>query len=393
MKKINEIELLGELISIDSSNPGPYESEIANFLADLAKEFGFETQIFESIPGRSNLIITISAGSGAKLGFSGHIDTKPVGDLSMWRTPPWEFVKEGDLGFGLGSSDMKAGVAAMFVAATEWAIEAKSGTLKLIFTADEEAGSVHGSEFISKNIPLDLDAILVGEPSGVTVPWESIFTVSRGISCFEITILGKQGHSGLSNTLPTSTAIGMAKAILAISNMNLTFTRSENALMVPTINSGVTVSGGITYGVHPGESKFKCDIRLIPGMTKENLENDLKIAIDSSLPADLTWQIKWEDGFGWMDAVQIPDSHPLVLASQEAVQKILGRQIPLGTYPGGTDASHFYKIANIPTVASLGPGWLSVAHAPNECVGLSQVTEAKNMYVLIANNFLDIKKL
>ena len=272
MKKINEIELLGELISIDSSNPGPYESEIANFLADLAREFGFETQIFESIPGRSNLIITISAGAGARLGFSGHIDTKPVGDLSMWKTPPWEFVKEGDLGFGLGSSDMKAGVAAMFVAATEWAIEAKSGTLKLIFTADEEAGSVHGSEFISKNIPLNLDAILVGEPSGISVPWESIFTVSRGISCFEITISGKQGHSGLSKTLPTSTAIGMAKAILAISNMNLTFTRSKNASMIPTINSGVTVSGGITYGVHPGESKFKCDIRLIPGMTKENLD-------------------------------------------------------------------------------------------------------------------------
>jgi acetylornithine deacetylase/succinyl-diaminopimelate desuccinylase-like protein len=393
MNKLNEIELLGELISIDSSNPGPYESEIANFLADLAREFGFETQIYESNPGRTNLIITISAGAGARLGFSGHIDTKPVGDLSLWKTPPWEFVKESDLGFGLGSSDMKAGVAAMFVAATEWALQAKSGTLKLIFTADEEAGSVYGSEFISKNIPLNLDAILVGEPSGVNVPWESIFTVSRGISCFEITILGKQGHSGLSTILPTSTAIGMAKAIIAISNLNLTYTKSENPFMIPTINSGVTVSGGITYGVHPGESKFKCDIRLIPGMVKENLEKDLKLAMDSALPADLTWQVRWEDGFGWMDAVQIPDSHPLVLACQEAVQNVLGRQVPLGTYPGGTDASHFYKIANIPTLASLGPGWLSVAHAPNEYVGLSQVTEAKNIYVSIAKNFLGTKKL
>jgi len=200
---------------------------------------------------------------------------------------------------------------------------------------------VYGSEFISKNIPLNLDAILVGEPSGVNVPWESIFTVSRGISCFEITILGKQGHSGLSTILPTSTAIGMAKAIIAISSLKLTYTKSENPFMIPTINSGVTVSGGVTYGVHPGESKFKCDIRLIPGMVKENLEKDLKLAMDSALPADLTWQVRWEDGFGWMDAVQIPDSHPLVLACQEAVQNVLGRQVPLGTYPGGTDASHF----------------------------------------------------
>jgi len=392
MKKINEIDLLSELIAIDSSNPGPFENEIAKFLASLAGECGFESKIYESAVGRPNLIITIYAGAGAKLGFSGHIDTKPVGEaLSLWNTPPWEFVKDGDLGFGLGSSDMKAGVAAMFVAATQWAEHAKTGTLKLIFTADEEAGSVYGSEYLAKNIQLDVDAILIGEPSGVKVPWESIYTVSRGISCFEVTITGKQGHSGLSGSLPTSASIGMAKALLAISKMNLTFTKSDNDLMIPTVNSGVTVSGGVTYGVHPGESRFKCDVRLIPGMKKLDLENDLKVVLDSVIPPDLEWQIKWEDGFGWMDAVQIPDSHPLVLACQEATQSVLGHKVVLGTYPGGTDASHFYKIANIPTLASFGPGWLSVAHGPNECVGLSQVREAKEMYSLIASRFLGMR--
>ena len=392
MKKIDEIDLLSELISIDSSNPGPFENEIAKFLASLAGEYGFESKIYESVVGRSNLIITVSAGAGAKLGFSGHIDTKPVGDaLSLWNTPPWEFVKDGDLGFGLGSSDMKAGVAAMFVAATEWAEHANSGTLKLILTADEEAGSVYGSEYLAKNIPLDVDAILIGEPSGVKVPWESIYTVSRGISCFEVIITGKQGHSGLSGTLPTSASIAMANALLAISKMKLTFAKGANELMIPTVNSGVTVSGGVTYGVHPGECRFKCDIRLIPGMKKLDLENDLKVLLDSVIPPDLSWQIKWEDGFGWMDAVQIPDSHPLVLACKEATQSVLGREVVLGTYPGGTDASHFYKIANIPSLASFGPGWLSVAHGPNECVGLSQVREAKEMYSLVASSFLGKK--
>ena len=389
MKKIDEIDLLSELITIDSSNPGPFESKIAKFLANLAAECGFESEIYESAVGRSNLIISIFAGAGPKLGFSGHIDTKPVGEtLSLWNTPPWEFVKEGDLGFGLGASDMKAGVAAMFVAATQWAEKAKSGTLKLIFTADEEAGSVFGSEYLAKNINLDVDAILIGEPSGVKVPWESIYTVSRGISCFEVIITGKQGHSGLSESLPTSASLGMARALLAISNMKLTFANSVDNLMIPTINSGVTVSGGITYGVHPGECRFKCDVRLVPGMKKLDLENDLKLLLDSVIPSDLDWQIKWEDGFGWMDAVQIPDSHPLVSACKEATKSVLGHEVALGTYPGGTDASHFYKIANIPSLASFGPGWLSVAHGPNECVGLSQVREAREMYALIASRFL-----
>lgn len=389
MKKIDELQLLSELIEIDSSNPGPYESEIAGFFVNLAKEYGFQTSIHEAIPGRSNLIITIDAGPGPKLGFSGHIDTKPVGDaMSIWRTPPWKFVTDGDVGFGLGSSDMKGGVAAMFVAATEWAANAKSGMLKLILTADEEAGSVYGSEYLSGNVALGVDAILVGEPSGVSVPWESIYTVSRGISCFEITISGRQGHSGLSATLPTSATVGLARAVIAISNMELTFPQSSNPLMRPTINAGITVSGGVMYGVHPGEAKFRCDIRLIPGMTKENLEKDLSKALAAAMPADLTWNIRWEIGFGWMEAVQIPDAHPLVVATQEAARNVLGREVPLGTYPGGTDASHFYKIAKIPTLASFGPGWLSVAHGPNECVGLSQVRDSKKMYKLIAEKYL-----
>jgi len=389
MREIDELELLDELIQIDSSNPGPFESEIVMYLASLAKSFGFEYQVHELISGRSNLIITIDAGLGPKLGFSGHVDTKPVGDaLSSWRTPPWEFVTDGDIGYGLGSSDMKAGVAAMFVASTEWAKTAKTGVLKLILTADEEAGSVYGSEYLSQKVPLGVDAILIGEPSGVSVPWEAIFTVSRGISCFEISITGKQGHSGLSATLSSSATIGLAKAIIAISQMRITYPQSSDASKRPTINAGVTVNGGVMYGVHPGEARFGCDVRLVPGMTQEDLEKDIGFALNSALPKDLSWSIKWESGFGWMDAVQIADNHPLVKATQNAAISVLGQNIPLGTYPGGTDASHFCKIAGIPTLASFGPGWLSVAHGPNECVGLSQVREAKKMYRLIAEKYL-----
>jgi acetylornithine deacetylase/succinyl-diaminopimelate desuccinylase-like protein len=63
----------------------------------------------------------------------------------------------------------------------------------------------------------------------------------------------------------------------------------------------------------------------------------------------------------------------------------------LGIYPGGTDATHFVEIAKIPTLASFGPGWLSVAHGPNECVELTAVTQAKDMYNLIAKNYLALE--
>jgi succinyl-diaminopimelate desuccinylase len=389
MKKLDELELLEQLIEIDSSNPGPYEAEIAAFLGDLARSHGFKSEIIEAAPRRRNLILTLDAGGTSSLGMSGHLDTKPVGDAAdLWRTPPWKFVKDNDVGYGLGSSDMKAGIAAMLVAAVEWAASAKTGKLKLILTADEEQGSAHGAKYLSLNRPLGVDAILVGEPSGVKRQWESIFTVSRGISCFEITIYGQQGHSGLSPALPTSATIGVAKAILAIDRMNLRYPKSDNPLMRPTINSAVTINGGVMYGVHPGEARFMCDIRLVPGMTKTDFEEDISEALAGALPDDLRWQIRFEPTAGWMPAVQIPDEHPLVIAAQNASQRVLRETIPLGIYPGGTDATHFMEITGIPTLASFGPGWLSVAHGPNECVGLTAVRQAKDMYCLIAEEFL-----
>jgi len=389
MKKLNELDLLDEIISIDSSNPGPGEEELARFFQALSKEHGFESEILEGKAGRSNLIIRIDAGDGKKLGFSGHLDTKPVGDaLQEWNSPPWKLTIDGDLGYGLGTSDMKGALAAFFVAASEWADSAKSGLLSLIFTADEEAGSVYGSKFLSEKVPLDVEAILVGEPSGVSKPWESIFTVSRGISCFEIIIHGRQGHSGLSRTLPTSANLGAAKAAIAISEMKLQIPKSFAPEHV-TVNSAIKLSGGVTYGVHPGEAKVACDIRIIPGMQQQDVLSELTKTLNTALPSDLSWKIRWEEGFGWMEAVQIPDEHSLVTSCQRAAMSILGYEVPLGIYPGGTDASHFSKIAKIPSLASFGPGWLSVAHGPNECVGLSQVTQAKKMYKLILEDYLE----
>lgn len=390
MNHLDEVELLKTIIAIDSSNPGPYEMELARFFADLSKEHGFESQLIESQPGRANLIIDVKAGGSRSLGFSGHLDTKPVGEAAAeWNTPPWELVIDGDIGYGLGSSDMKGGLAAMFVAAVEWSKSAKSGNLKLIFTADEEAGSVHGAKYLSENVNIDTEAILVGEPSGVRDPWESIFTISRGISCFEIFINGKQGHSGLSPTLTTSATVAAAQAILAIAALKPSFPKQAVETTIPTVNSAVVIGGGVTYGVHPGEARIRCDVRLVPGMSQETLSSEIQQVLRQVLPKDIRFQLNFEDGIGWMPAVEISNQHPLSIAVQAAAKTVLNKEVPFGTYPGGTDATHFINNSQIPTLASVGPGWLSVAHGPNEKVGISQVREAKEIYVKTAQIFLE----
>lgn len=384
------LELATELVAIDSQNPGVGEARIAAYVADYATGHGLSARVIETAPGRHNVLITADAGPGGRhLALSGHLDTKPIGDaISAWRTPPLELTVDGPLAYGLGSSDMKGSVAAMLHATRRWAETATTGRLSLVLTADEEAGSDHGAKALSERGLVNADAMVIGEPSGVSDPWEAMYVISRGICCFEVIMTSTQGHSGLSERLPTSATVAAARATMALHEFRPTVTAPSDIDCAPTVNAGVLTSGGVFYGVHPGTAIVGCDIRLVPGIDRTVLHNELHALLTDALPADVRFDINYlPDSLGWMPPVELTASHPVVEAAQVACADVLGRRLPLAAYPGGTDATHFTRIAGIPTVAALGPGWLSVAHGPNECVGVDQLDEAIRLYERLAENF------
>jgi acetylornithine deacetylase/succinyl-diaminopimelate desuccinylase-like protein len=391
MTSTDPVNLLAQLVAIDSSNPDPGEQALAEFVDGVAREWGFESRIVETAPGRCNLLVRIDAGRGSgSLGLCAHLDTKPVGDaLAAWDTPPLQLVVEGDLGYGLGTSDMKGAIAAMLMAAKEWSDVAESGRLELILTADEEAGSELGAKALASRRLVDVEAILVGEPSGIDEPWEAIFVVSRGICCFDVVIEGTQGHSAISGRLPTSATVAAARAVLALDGLELRHPVETQGDLGPTMNAGVRIEGGVFYGVHPGMATVASDIRTVPGMTRSVLKDDLLQVLHEALPSDVRWTIRFrEDQLGWIPAVSIDPGHRLVRSARQATADVLGRDLPLATYPGGSDAGPFIDRLGIPTLTSLGPGWLSKAHGPNECVGLSQVRDAAEIYRRIAAAYL-----
>lgn len=384
------LDLTAELVAIDSQNPGVGEESIAAYVVDYLRGRGMAARIVEAEPGRPNVLATIDAGAGPHLGLSGHLDTKPVGEaLSAWRTPPCELVVDGDLAYGLGSSDMKGAVAAMLLAAESWAATATHGKLSLIFTADEEAGSEHGAKALAQRGELTPDAILIGEPSGVTEPWEALYVVSRGICCFEVVLTGQQGHSGLSERLPTSATIAAARVVTALSEFAPSVVRTPAIRCAPTVNAGVRIGGGVFYGVHPGDATVSTDIRLVPGMDRDVLDRELRALLAGVVPDDVAWELRYADGsLGWMDAAEIAPDHPVVAAARKACVDVLGGEPPLAAYPGGTDATHFGNLGATPAVAALGPGWLSVAHGPNECVGVGQLDQAERLYERLAHAYI-----
>lgn len=382
------LELTRSLVAIDSQNPGPLEPEIAGFVLDWARERGFATETIELREGRPNVVVTADRGDGPRLGLSGHLDTKPVGDArSLWHTDPLELTVVGDLAYGLGSTDMKGAVAAMMVALERFAAQPGGGSLSLVLTADEEQGSDAGAKALAESgrVPA-LDAVVIGEPSGIDEPWEALHLVSRGICCFEVEVITRQGHSGLSPRLGRNATLVAGDLLRAFESFTPTISQPGAVACAPTVNPGIFVSGGVSWGTWPGSCRVGVEIRLVPGMDRETVRAEVDAFVRATLPDEADYRIHYvPSGQGWMPAVELAPDAPVAVAALRAAEEVLGHELPVAAFPGGTDATYFLGAGGIPTVTSLGPGWISVAHGANECVGVGQLTEAVDLYARLAD--------
>jgi acetylornithine deacetylase/succinyl-diaminopimelate desuccinylase-like protein len=390
------IDLTKRLVAAPSENLPGDETAPAAVVTETLAELGLPSpRVVAAEPHRPNLLVRIDgARPGPHLGLCGHLDTKPVGEAAdEWRTDPFKPTIEGDRLYGLGSTDMKGAVAAMVLAGAAFAAVAEraAGSLTLIFTADEEYGSTKGAEFLVKSNALDVDAIVLGEASGVHTDWEAIRIVSRGFSGFKVTVRGTQMHSSISDVMPSVNAVEAMGRVLAGMRHALHLRYPPHPLCPngPTINIGVRAQGGVGYGVLPGYAEFWSDIRTTPGMTQEALQADVEDALGRLRPDALGAEIALEfaPGLGWLAPTEVSPEHPMVRACQVAAAEILGASPPLGAFPGASDAWPFQGMGGIPTIAGFGPGLLPLAHGPNEWVSPSAVVQASKIYALTALTF------
>jgi acetylornithine deacetylase len=391
------LDLTKMLVLAPSENPPGDETAPVAVLIDALKRYGLpEGRVVGREPNRPNLIVTIpGARPGPHLALCGHTDTKPVGEAAeLWNTDPLTPTISGDRLYGLGSTDMKGALAAMVLAGAAFASIAaeSSGTLSLVFTSDEERGSWYGAQFLATSNELEgIDAIILGEPSGVLDDWDGIRIVSRGVACFKVVVRGTQTHSSISDAFPTVNAVeAMAKLMLGFREQFRPY-YDEHPLCPngPTINIGVKVSGGVTYGVLPGYAEFWTDVRTVPGMTFDVFQDDVKATLKrvSEDLGGIDYELIFDEKAGWIPPTEIEADDPLVLACADAAQAVLGTSPEITLFHGGTDASQFQGIAGIPTLASFGPGQLPLAHGANEWVKIESLGQAMRMYALTALAF------
>ncbi|MQA85553.1 MAG: M20/M25/M40 family metallo-hydrolase [Streptosporangiales bacterium] len=385
------LQVTRRLVAIDSQNPGPGEAAIAADIEADCRGQGFEVRRVELVPGRPNLLVTADRGPGPHLGLAGHLDTKPVGDAAtQWRSDPFELTVSEGLAYGLGATDMKGGVAAMLLALRRFADGGGSGRLTLVLSADEEQGSGAGAKALAEAGLPDLEAIVIGEPSGLDAPWEALYLVSRGICCFEVEIRTAQGHSGLSERLGRNAVQLAADLLHALEGFRPPLAEPGPIPCSPTVNPGMLVHGGVCFGTWPGLCSVAVEIRLVPGMERDQVRAAIERLVGEVVGDAGTALVSYAEGsLGWMPAVALDPETAVVRAAQRAARRTLGAMLPLAAYPGGTDATYFLGRAGIPTITSLGPGSLPVAHGPNEYVEVDQLRDAVDLYAALAEEFCD----
>ncbi len=320
-----------------------------------------------NLENRYNLIATFpGSGGGRSLLFNGHVDTMPEGDSKKWSADPFVATEKDGLLYGLGVSDMKAGLVAPICAMKLLAGAGLSplGDVRIVSVVDEEGGG-NGSVSATMN-GYNADAAIVCEPTGT-----EIVTAAMGFVFFKVTVRGKSLHSGYKwqGVSAIDKAIVLIHALEALEHQWL-MEYKHPLLPSPTLNVGV-IEGGSAGSTVPQECTFKLCLHYIPTvMTYEKVVEDVTHALTTRAQGD-AWLRQnppeisvYQAGGGF----EIGREHAFVRAVSGAAQAVFGKA-SLAVSAAGNDARAYHNIAKIPVLV-FGPG--SVGHMPDEYLPIRQ---------------------
>ena len=211
------VQILQDLIRIDTVNPPGNEGKAAHYLADLFKREGIDYQLLGE-KGRENFVASIGEGEKSLL-FLSHTDVVPVSEEN-WDVPPFSGeIKDGYI-WGRGALDCKDLVAAEACALLRIKRENIPLKGKLIFAAvaDEEKGGEAGAKLLTEKY---LDVIradfAINEGAGeyIDVNGKKLYllqTGEKGPCWSKLKAFGVSGH-GSRPTLGDNAVVKMAEAV------------------------------------------------------------------------------------------------------------------------------------------------------------------------------------
>lgn len=379
-KRDEKINILADIIKIKSENDN--ELKVAEYLKKLLEKYDMVSELVEYNKSRSSLICDLK---GKKKGeklliISGHMDVVAAGDEKEWTFPPFGAEIHNGKMYGRGTTDMKAGLAALIIAMIELKEGGSdfSGTLRLAATVGEEIGMLGSKQLVEEGYIDGADGFLIAEPSGR----DRIINAHKGSLQYEIISIGKSAHSSMPQA-------GIDSLQLMVDYINETnkkfekaFSAKKNEQLGRTINVNTVINGGTQINSVAGKTILKANARTVP-----EVNNDEVIKIIDSVISDLNSKNK-----GKLQ-LNILQNNPNAVSSvdNDLVKAILSSvedDIPVTFLGGATDASNFGRISDKYDLAIFGPGEATLAHTVDEFVEIDEYLEFIDIYKRTIKNYL-----
>lgn len=283
-----------------------------------------------------------------KLLFSGHLDTVPVS--GAWKSTTGS-IKGGRL-WGRGTTDMKAGCAAILKAAETLKDRGEFG---ILYTTDEETTMDGALAAVAGGALSGTELVIIGEPTGLRP-----CLGQKGVLQVRVTTDGASGHASM--PWAGTNAIGRMGRILAALKPIAGATPRQAATMTASPD---VIEGGVAMNVIADHCALQLDVRYSPKLSERQATARLTAVLKR---AGVPYRLEP------VHVLQALASKPGPAAKR---LKQLSKK-PYGFCDFATEAACF-----APTGAAflvLGPGRPQDCHITDESVELAQVDEAVKLY-------------
>ena len=286
------VAFLRGFLRAKSPNPPGDTREATKYITDYLDGKRIIYDVVGPDPEKPNIVSSFkSPVEGKRLILNGHIDVFPVGSGEDWSHDPWGGELFDSKIYGRGACDMKAGTTASiytYLVLHELREQLK-GSVTLTAVSDEETGGRLGAGWLIENIPETIgDCCINGEPSS---PYTIRFG-EKGILWLKIRVKSPGGHGAYPHLSVNPIKVA-SKVITELETLNdIPVPYPDNLRKVIeegreaaekalgeggaevmsrlSVNIG-TIEGGLKVNVIPRECSFEVDLRLPPGLCKEDV--------------------------------------------------------------------------------------------------------------------------
>lgn len=344
----HETEMLGlleELVNIDSgSSHKAGVDRVAAVLRKRLESWGIETHTIARPEHGDCLAAVLPADDGKQeespaghVLLLGHMDTVfPQGTAG--RRP---FRVEGNMAYGPGVADMKAGLVMntyVLRAFAELGI-AVGAPLRVLYTGDEEIASPSSRE-VTMEAARGARAVFNAEPGR---PTGNVVTERKGAMFIDFEVEGVAAHAGVNHDKGASAIEGLARKIVALHEL----TDRDAGI---TTNVG-TVAGGMSVNTVAAHAAAQLDVRYPAGVDDERLRERIAAIIGAHGPACTCGRIVREGRF--LPLGPTDGSRRLLRAYQRQAAG-LGFAVD-GERTGGSADSGLTAAVGAPTLCATGP--------------------------------------